>query len=177
MGQLGDYWDDFVLALDMGSGARGIACDSSCGHRRLVLCGVSLIRICETTHSLSILQPHCPSTASDGHSPHPCSALPCITAVAWQHRARRSSPHPYAHATSIHRLPTSRTSLSSHSGAHVHWPIAFCGGLPRGRRGKFEQIRTCVCRADWRGFLGQCTPRESTRNWCGEGFRAVQKKF
>jgi hypothetical protein len=165
------------MALDMGSGARGIACDSSCGHRRLVLCGVSLIWIGEIARSLIILQPHRPSAASDGHSPHTRSALSRITAVTWQHRARRSSPHPYAHAASMHRLPTSRASLSSHSAAHVHRSVTFCGGLPRGRGGKFEQIRACVCRAHWRGFLGQRTPREDPRSWCGEGFRTDQEKF
>jgi hypothetical protein len=42
MGQLGDYGDHFVLALDMGSSTRRIARDSSCRYCRLVLCGVSL---------------------------------------------------------------------------------------------------------------------------------------
>lgn len=123
------------------------------------------------------IQPHCPSTASDGHAPHPCSTVPRITAVAWQCRTSRSSTHAYSHASSIHCLPTAHASLPPHYAAHLHGSVTFCGGLPRGRGGKFEQVRARVRRAHWRGFLGQRTSCEGARIWCGEWVKTIQEEF
>ena len=151
MGELGDYYDHIVVALDMGGRTRCVACDNSCDCRRLVLCRVSLtlMRSCSPRLMSLALQPHHHPATADGHAPHPCCALSRIATVAWQHRARRSSPHTYAHASSTHCLPTACAGLSSHFATHVHWPVALRRRLSRGRCRKFEQVRTRICRCHW----------------------------
>src|SRR5712672_3635414 len=124
-----------------------------------------------------VVQSHSAFTTSNGHTPHPRSAVSRNAALPRQHRARRPSAHTDAHASSINCFPTTSATLPPYSAAHILRPLTLRSGLPRGCGGEFEQVCTCVCRAHWRGFLDQRSSREGPRDWCIERGRAVQEKL
>jgi len=121
-----------------------------------------------------VTQPHSAFTTSNGHAPHPHSAVSRNAALPQQHRARRPSAHTDAHASSINCFPTTSASLPPYCACNAPTGVkgqtlAKEGSTTREVDGELWQAgdhKGSLVRR-WTSKLGRCLTRQS-KGSCSE---------